>query len=77
MNITVSGSHGFDSCIRLKWISVEDRFPEEPKPDEDTKCYLTTDGKHFYLCAWYRNLWHPEGEDNPKVSHWMPLPELP
>ena len=54
-----------------KWISVEDRMP-----DEDCKCLVfTKDG--ITNIDYYYNRENAFGFRSWKVTHWMPLPEPP
>lgn len=58
------------------WVSVEDRLPEES--DDYLVC---TEGTDMFICYYLKseNVW--DMSDYPyiteKISHWMPLPELP
>lgn len=62
-----------------KWISVKERLPERGAPKG---CLIYADG---YTCAadWscdrYGDDWwfYVDGEYDPEVTHWMPLPEPP
>ena len=67
----------------MNWISVKDRLPEIKK-----KILLLTDegvieGSLNGIGKGWNFLWLKAhgcgccGEDNPEVTHWMPLPESP
>ena len=65
-----------------KWISVEDRLPENKKETAD--CYLVTDGAFIWMAYWGCKEWQfAQCTDSPYVidwtdiTHWMPLPEPP
>ena len=51
-----------------RWISVEDRLPEE------RKIVLVYDGKGAWLSWIYKGEWH---DRFCTVTHWQPLPEPP
>lgn len=61
-----------------KWISVEDRLPEKIA----TGCLVYADG-WTQVADWthdkYGNDWwfYVDGEYDPEITHWMPLPEPP
>lgn len=65
-----------------KWISVEERLPEDKKETAD--CYLVTDGAFIWMAYWGCKEWQfAQCTDSPYVidwtdiTHWMPLPEPP
>ena len=51
-----------------RWISVEDRLPEE------RKCVLVCDGKWTWISWIYKGEWHG---GFCTVTHWQPLPYPP
>ena len=63
------------------WVSVEDRLPESMI--YDYPCFLVTDGSLIHMAYFVENEWmfadSGQAKDKMfyKVSHWMPLPELP
>lgn len=64
------------------WVSVEDRLPEIPKPDEGYCCFLVSDGSLIHIAYYTEDGWlfTDSGEMKEmfyKVTHWMPLPEYP
>lgn len=67
---------------KYDWISVEDRLPEIPKPDEGYCCFLVSDGSLIHMAFYTEDGWlfADSGEMKEmfyKVTHWMPLPDYP
>lgn len=73
---------------RSKWISVKERLPDDEKDGETvlaivsgkphkniTLCHALMTAGYFPGEGWVVNE-YPEWE-NPTITHWMPLPELP
>lgn len=72
--------------VEPKWVSVEDRLPENDNP---VLCwYLSGDGNYYHtvgICLRFNfgYIWDVEIDANDcgygckKVTHWMPLPEPP
>lgn len=65
-----------------KWVSVRDRLPETPKPDEGYCCFLVSDGSLIHMAYYTEDGWlfTDSGEMKEmfyKVTHWMPLPDYP
>ncbi len=71
----------------MEWISVKDRLPQARKGETSGFTVLIlSDGKAedtyprhytgYYAGGWYFWGW-AHHEDEPKVTHWMPLPEDP
>jgi len=64
------------------WVSVKDRLPEIPKPDEGYCCFLVSDGSLIHMAYYTEDGWlfADSGEMKEmfyEVTHWMPLPEYP
>ena len=61
-----------------KWISVEERLPEKMY----SACLVYSDG-YIQVACWSHDkmgwdVWfYVDGEYDPDVTHWMPLPEPP
>ena len=74
-----------DTNVGGKWISVEDRLPENKRDWVLVACKLMPEG--FYgvpqVAELRRGVWWSERWDAPfslndaEVTHWMPLPEPP
>ena len=77
-------------AMKNKWIPVEERLPDPKEYDWVLGAVKTTElpeGENWYLPPHIVELrngeWWAMGEDFPlkdffeKVTHWMPLPELP
>lgn len=61
-----------------RWISVEDRLPDEGEYVLATR--LSLSGKMMAVSFWFRddrNKAHWGGENELLVTHWMPLPQPP
>lgn len=72
----------------MEWISVKDRLPEDdiiilvlseiciPEDNylKQKKGYWIFEGKFNRMFGWFI-YFHPENLQ--KITHWMPLPELP
>lgn len=59
------------------WISVEEALPE---PKKLVLCiWNRTENHSSYGFARYQHddVWYVSNEGMPRVTHWMPLPELP
>lgn len=57
-----------------RWISVEDRFPD------NDGWYLVYKFKQVRVAEWCESCWYNERDlpiDDVAISHWMPLPEPP
>lgn len=67
--------------VKPDWISVNDRLPESMI--YDCPCFLVTDGSLIHMAYFVENEWlfadSGQAKDKMfyKVTHWMPLPELP
>lgn len=64
------------------WISVKDRMPKIPEPDELYYCFLVTDGIWIHMAYYTEDGWLFADSGQMKemfyeVTHWMPLPERP
>ena len=65
--------------VKPDWISVNDRLPDK----YDYPCFLVTDGSLIHMAYFVENEWlfadSGQAKDKMfyKVTHWMPLPELP
>lgn len=58
-----------------KWISVEDRLPEE---GETVLCYYESD--LMGVCTRLHEIWEDSygyWESDDAITHWMPMPEPP
>lgn len=70
-----------DTNVPSKWISVEDMLPKETRVPKDVLVYQKIgNGGMCVDRAWYdsdKNKWRSALSMNMKVTHWMPLPELP
>lgn len=70
-----------DTDVPSKWISVEDRLPEETRVPKDVLVYHKLGNCGIYVDrAWYdsdKNKWRSALSMNMKVTHWMPMPEPP
>lgn len=61
-----------------KWVSVKERLPEKTI----TACLVYADG-YTRVADWTHDKWgedfwfYVDGEYDPEVTHWMPLPEPP
>ena len=77
----VAGANWADNNPKSPWISVDERLPE---PEKDVIIlaknkyididHLTDDGEDNYY--WWKSddvIWC----DDDKITHWMPIPELP
>lgn len=57
------------------WISVKDRLPTN---DNSMLCYMN-DG--FMMVAYHNGYWlnnqGPVGDEDDRITHWMPLPKTP
>ena len=68
---------------KYEWVSVNDRLPEIPKPNEGYYCFLVTDGILIHMAYYTEDGWlfADSGQMKEKmfyeVTHWMPLPEPP
>lgn len=78
----VLDSVGDSSGATMKWVSVKDRLPE--LDEQCLCCYrFRNEGMRFigvltYFAADNEPHWqHEKGVSGLKVTHWMPLPELP
>ena len=66
-----------------KWISVEDRLPEEFQGTDGLRLHVFVFGEEanpqFGLAYYDReiNQWFNEHEDFNGITHWMPLPDPP
>lgn len=60
------------------WISVEDRLPQH---EGEYLCMVKGCGirirKFIIWPSQNRQVWVSNGSETKKVTHWMPLPELP
>ena len=62
----------------LGWISVEERLPEKTI----TACLVYADGR-TQVADWTHDKWgedwwfYVDGEYDPEITHWMPMPEPP
>ena len=80
----VTKNNGVNEILRImKWVSVEDRFPEQgtwvigaTHINTPGKFRISTelfyDGEHEN-----EHYWLKEGDWGNRVTHWMPLPALP
>lgn len=64
------------------WVSVEDRLPEIPKPDEGYCCFLVSDGSLIHMAYYTEDGWlfSDCGEMKEmfyEVTHWCGLPDYP
>ena len=61
-----------------KWVSVKERLPEKTI----TACLTYADGR-AQVADWTHDKWgwdwwfYVDGEYDPEITHWMPLPEQP
>ena len=72
LNCLMADSHSIartPESLRPKWISVEDRLPDETK-DEYVLVVCDYYGK---ITVETRKMWHIDSV----VTHWMPMPEPP
>ena len=68
------------STIRQQWISVKDSLPDRTMPPHDVLVYHDLNCGMFIDRAWYsheKNKWRSAVGMNLKVTHWMPLPDMP
>lgn len=68
--------------LRSGWISVKDRLPEIPKPDEGYCCFLVSDGSLIHMAYYTEDGWlfADNGEMKEmfyEVTHWCDLPDYP
>ena len=67
--------------LRGRWISVDERLPEEAEQESKPfgLCWLVTDGKDVAFSQMHPANWNKEDADGftEMVTHWMPLPEPP
>lgn len=67
----------------MKWISVEDRLPEESKMGTPVLIYLITDKDRVYgnivISVFYKGKFHKDFNKGftQKTNFWMPLPDPP
>lgn len=70
-----------DTNVPSKWISVEDRLPEEARVPKDVLVYHKLGNCGSYVDrAWYdrdKRKWRSALGMNMNVTHWMPMPEPP
>lgn len=68
--------------VEVKWISVKDRLPEKAR-DYLCRCVIKDNYDYpFFMVLRYILIdenphFQHECEDGLRVTHWMPLPELP
>ena len=61
---------------KQEWISVDERLPE---PKKLVLCIWELCDERTYGFARYQreDVWYVSNEGMPRVTHWMPLPEVP
>ena len=72
--------------MKTEWISVKDRLPEKPKPNERLKICIVSGIEDGQIYVYYSEI-YPYGDlggcfsvpgwSDMNVTHWMPLPEPP
>jgi len=67
----------------MNWVSIDDKLPEkEGFYITALKMYTGNPSPYVHVMNWNLGFWtdedaYTEAQQGVKVTHWMPLPELP
>lgn len=79
-HVFIKGAKWMRSKLKSQWISVEEKLPKSLQNvivfyDDNITGYVSRGFCHSNPIIW--DVQSYKGTKNPKVTHWMPLPESP